>query len=205
MNFETDLVRIAEQEWQRWGYSSKGLAGEGANVGGVEAKLPFVNHVNDYWRAVDQPTWNGLTAKPWSAAFISFCFKQAGAGERFPYNTAHAGYCGAIVRKPAKYPGLSLLDPITTAPKLGDLVFAARASKDCVAPPKTHAEAMQWLNQGKWFCSHADIVSSIAERSIEVIGGNVQDSVTRTRLATDADGRLRDSRHVWLAVVRVGL
>jgi hypothetical protein len=205
MSFETELIRIAEREWQRWGYSTRGLAGDGASTGGVESKMPFVGYVNDYWRAVDKPNWNGLTPQPWSAAFISFCFKEAGAGERFPYNQGHAGYCGEIVRKSTTYPELSLLDPSTRSPKLGDLVLAARTSKDCVAPPKSYSEAVQRLKDGKWFCSHADIVVAVSERSIEVIGGNVQNSVTRTRLATDQEGRLKDSRHVWLAVVGVDL
>lgn len=205
MSFRAELVASAEREWRRFGFSERGLAGEPQRIVGRENVSPYVDYINEYWRVVGQSKWNGLTPQPWSAAFISYCFDRAGAGARFPYKASHAAYCSAIVRKPATYPNLQLRDAASHTPVEGDLVLAARSGKDCSKPPSTHAEAIARLQAGKFFCSHADIVVERGDRWIEVIGGNVADSVTRVRYATDGNGRIMDARADWIAVVDVGL
>lgn len=205
MSFRAALVAAAEREWQRFGFSERGLAGEPQRIVGREQVWPYVDYINEYWQVVGQSKWNGFTPQPWSGAFISYCFDRAGAGARFPYKSSHAAYCSEIVRNPAAYPNLHLHDVASQTPVEGDLVVAARSGKDCSKPPSTHAEALAWYQAGKRFCSHADIVVDRGDRWIEVIGGNVADSVTRVRYATDGNGRIMDARVDWIAVVEVGL
>ena len=200
MMITTKLIETAQAEWERWGFSSRPLHGRPA-IGGTERRTPFVSFVNDYWKAVDKPNWNGNTPQPWSAAFISFCFKKAGAGQGFPYSAGHVGYCGAIVRSPSRYPAFAFADQETTALDVGDLILAARSGDGCVAPPRTHATALVALRQAQWFCSHADLVVAVRAGEIDVVGGNVSNSVTMTTYLT-RDGRISDPRHVWLGVVK---
>jgi hypothetical protein len=195
------LIAAAEDEWKRWGFSVSPLH-KPPKIVGREGVAPYVGYVNDYWRVVGEPTWNGNTPQPWSAAFISFCFKTAGAGTGFPYRAAHAEYCRAILQKPASYPGLALADPAAATLVVGDLIWAARAGPDCPKPPMTHAEAISRLQGPDHdFCSHCDIVVELRQGEVDVLGGNVSNSVTRTTYAT-SNGHISDHRHAWLAVIK---
>ena len=138
MAFKGNLLSVVMDEWKRWGFSIRPLGGL-AKIGGRERESPFVSFVNDYWKAVNQPAWNGNTAQPWSAAFISFCFKTAGAGKEFPYNQGHAGYCRSILKSPQKFSMLAIADPATTtvdATSIGRSVPAFDVA--AITPPPRH-------------------------------------------------------------------
>ncbi len=171
------------------------------SIGGRESQQPYVQFVNDYWVSVGEPARNGKSSYPWSAAFISFCFHNAEAGTGFPYNGAHWGYCEAIVSRPRAYSKLQLINPVTNTLGLGDLLWAARGGADCPLAPDSYEAAIQALKRGTWFCSHADIVVELRDGEVDVIGGNVSDSVTKTTYKV-VNGKIRDPRHTWLAVVR---
>lgn len=203
MPIQAELLTTATNEWKRWGFSSVPIHGS-KSIGGRESEQPYVQFVNDYWVTVGQPTRNGKSPYPWSAAFISFCFKSAAAGAGFPYSESHWGYCAEIFAKPKTYPDLKLLDPSSSSLNVGDLLWAARGGSDCPVPPDSFAGAVQSLKKGAWFCSHADVVVELRDGEVDVIGGNVSDSVTKSTYKT-VNGRIRDPRHAWLAVVRNGL
>lgn len=203
MTFIDDLLAVTLSEWKRWGYSARPI-GASSKIGGKEKIPPYVSYVNDYWRAVGHPSWNGNTPQPWSAAFISFCFKTAGAGNAFPYDQGHAGYCAAILRSPATFSKLRIADPASTTVDIGDVLWAARSGDGCKPPPKTHQEAVLALTSGGWFCSHCDIVVEMRQGEIDAIGGNISDSVTKTTFASQA-GKITDPRNDWLGVIKNGI
>ena len=67
------------------------------------------------------------------------------------------------------------------------------------------------LPTGK-FASHCDIVVAIAAGLLDVIGGNVENSVSMKRipiaptgLLVGPDGRVVDPNHPWFVVLRVRL
>lgn len=200
MSVKTQLVATALAEWQRWGGSRRPLHGAQV-IAGLESNALFTGYVNDYWKVVGQPGWNGNTPQAWSAAFISFCFDRAGAGAGFPYATGHVDYCRAISARPQHYSGLALADPAVTSLAVGDLLWAARTGDGCVVPPKTYDQAGAALKAGAWFCSHCDIVVALGPGHVETIGGNVGNSVTQTTFATSND-EIVDPRHDWLAVIK---
>lgn len=199
MPITTKLIDTSTGEWARWGYSTWALH-EAPVIAGKEKATPFSGYVSDYWTVVGQPTWNGNTPQAWSAAFISFCFKNAGAGKKFPYASGHAGYCAAILKSPSKYP-LTIEDPASAVLAVGDVIWAARAGDGCVQPPKTYAKAIAALKNGAWFCSHCDIVVGLRTGEADVIGGNVSNSVTKVTYVT-ADGHIRDTRRDWIGVIK---
>lgn len=201
MPIASKLVASSEAEWARWGFSAWPLHGA-RSIAGKENTTPFVGYVNEYWTVVGEPTWNGTTPQPWSAAFISFCFKGAGAAKKFPYASGHFGYCSSILKSTGKYP-LTLGDPGSTQLQAGDLLWAARTGGNCPKPPTSYTKAVAALKSGAWFCSHSDIVVAVRPGEVDVIGGNVSNSVTKVTYVT-AGGCIHDARHDWIGVVRAG-
>jgi len=206
MPFVDDLIAIARRESLRWGGPAERLDGSlvGFAYPRMENKAPYWGYVGDYWQAVGSGL-DGRDAPAWSAAFISYCFKEAGAGARFPYDQNHSKYAAAIGS--GSFAGLSLEDPATTVLAPGDLIWASRTGDDCRTPPATFAAAKAELRrifQGRadTFCSHSDIVVAVRGGEVDVIGGNVKQAVTRTTYKLDGAGRISDGRRNFIGVIR---
>jgi len=140
---------------------------------------------------------------PWSAAFISYLFRSTEAGTSFAYSGSHSTYIiealkntrGKLSGSP-KFFGYSISE---AAPGIGDLVCAPRGSN-----VKMSFEEIP-LAKGSAFESHCDLVVSVAKDSIELIGGNVGDTVAKTIVKVNQDGRIvvdqPDFRN-WFVVIK---
>src|SRR6516225_5888419 len=139
----------------------------------------------------------------WSAAFIDYVMRMAGAGSRFPYSETHADYINAARRHEL---GIEPSVALTTervevyAPQLGDLICYWRGRR-----PVTYDE----LPTGR-FPSHCDIVVAINPGELDVIGGNVDNAVAMKRIPATADDHLAgpdgvvlDPDHHYFVVLRV--
>jgi hypothetical protein len=202
----TEIVRLARQEWGTFGLSTRSIANEWHIVGN-EADEPYLSHISRYWAAVGQPGWNGATPEAWSAAFISWCFKEAGAGENFRRSGNHSRYIARIRQHDGMSPRLRLRPP-TRAVEPGDLIWNARGD----GQPAGYEEAVQRLEAGESFDSHVDIVVAVSPGSCESIGGNVYPppppeggSVVQSTWRLDESGALADDRKNWLGVIKNGL
>jgi hypothetical protein len=129
----------------------------------------------------------------WSAAFISYVMRIAGAGRNFPYAPAHATYINAAAR--GETPLLTAEDPAKYAPQPGDLV--------CFARSWAVGLRFQDLPTKGFFPGHCGIVTSIAPGEIDMLGGNVENAVELTHIPATSDGRLSDQVVTWLVVLRV--
>jgi hypothetical protein len=136
----------------------------------------------------------------WSAAFISYVMRLAGAGSSFPYSETHADYIVAAARRDR---GVALTAERVTAyaPQQGDLICAWRGRT-----PVTFEE----LPTAGRFAGHCDIVVGRKRGELDVIGGNVDNAVTMKPIPITADGRLAgpdglvlDPDHHWFVVLRV--
>ena len=134
----------------------------------------------------------------WSAAFISYVMRIAGAGARFPYAAAHAHYIDAARTGNPVLEAERLTD---YAPVPGDLICYGRA--------RARGIRFEDLPAGL-FPSHCDIVVARDADALEAIGGNVTDAVTMKRVAITPDGRLvgpdgvpLDQRFAWFVALRV--
>jgi hypothetical protein len=136
----------------------------------------------------------------WSAAFISYVMRLAGAGSSFPYSETHADYIVAAARRDR---GVALTAERVTAyaPQQGDLICAWRGRT-----PVTFEE----LPTAGRFAGHCDIVVGRKGGELDVIGGNVDNAVTMKPIPITADGRLAgpdgivlDPDHHWFVVLRV--
>jgi hypothetical protein len=141
----------------------------------------------------------------WSAAFISYVFRIAGATTSFPYAASHATYINAA-KNMTDGQGRGYVvfaeRPEAYAPREGDLICegrggAGRLKYDDLPTPRS-------------FPGHCDIVVQLAPGQISVLGGNVDDAVTMKHIPVTPDGKLAtpdgtvlDTRYPWMVVIRV--
>jgi hypothetical protein len=144
----------------------------------------------------------------WSAAFVSYVLRIAGAGSRFPYAADHAVYINAAKRMAmgaAENWVVVAERPEAYAPGPGDLICFGRG----------RAAGLRYddLPTAELFPAHCDIVVDTSEPGrIMAIGGNVRDAVTATWVPVTADGRLAapegvvlDPRYPWMVVLRLAI
>lgn len=130
----------------------------------------------------------------WSAAFVSYVMRMAGAGAGFPYSSNHHTYIHAALRRDS---GLVIVAerPEAYAPQPGDLICTGRAEAAGLTfdtAPTVPA-----------FKAHCDIVVSTGgPEGLEAIGGNVSDTVALRHFPVTPDGKLADVGR-FIAVLRL--
>lgn len=168
-------------------------------AGGIERHTcPQPDRCEARW----QPDWGRPYWTPaWSAAFMSAVLRRAGFTEsEFRFGKSHADYIVA-----ARDHLASAYDVVPTPAVAipGDLVCALRDGAR-IAPAEiariTAGEAPTPM--------HCDLVTRVdfAGRRLEAIGGNVQQSVSRTTIDLDEQGRVAPSPvagRAWNLVLRL--
>jgi hypothetical protein len=218
------VVAIALREWRLFGQTMADPDAEASRTVKPEREPGLWQRVGEYWwlglnagsaesgwtgkhdghGAVFPPDQDGDYA--WSAAFISYVLRIAGAGQRFPYSADHADYINA-----ARNVSLGRTDRWLVsaervqeyAPQPGDLVCFGRGDARGLRYEDLPTPAL--------FPSHCDIVvDTLVPGRISVIGGNVQDAVTMNTVPVTDDGKLAtpdglvlDTRFPWMVVLRL--
>lgn len=211
MSFKSGLLDVVNAEWE---FFSKDLAGHDIKIGGVnkEAVGKFSGRVADYWLAIPAASLASLVKQfakahgrldgtinlPWSAAFISFCMKTAGAGVAFPYSSGHATWIAASIKN--QLAGRTDANLVGFRPgdkpvEVGDLIGYTRDERP-----------VDFDNAATigFFKSHSDIVVDVdrAQGRLHTIGGNVSQSVARKTLSIAADGTLTDVPDTCIVHIR---
>jgi hypothetical protein len=182
------MVFLAEQEWALFGQPVAVRDGNGAialefpadAATTHEAQAPSLSRVMLYWYAVTREPIVGFQGelRAWSAAFISWLARGAGlTADEFPPSIAHWDYIARFLRPDAAARFVAR-DPLAYAPRVGDLVCASR---------RAGIREFAALQPGPYHC---DLVVRSGPGAIEVIGGNVGDTVALARLAVDERGLL---------------
>ncbi|WP_328734212.1 DUF2272 domain-containing protein [Falsiroseomonas selenitidurans] len=200
-------LRLALAEWRDWGGLAREAWSAPSTAPPPESQTANFPRVLAYWRAVEDDegairdnrpiyaaalsgmTSTALWSEPaWSAAFISWVFRSAGVDAReFPPNATHSLYLDALMADAAAFPATAPFlpqAPEAHAPRPGDLVCLDRSRAPLGHWTQRRAEA------GIPRPMHCDIVTAALPGVVEVVGGNVSDSVTLTRYPADAAGRL---------------
>jgi hypothetical protein len=229
LNYEpfsrVDAVAIAMQEWRLFGQLVDDDPPHSRPEPGPNEKperFPgFWERIGEYWWLGQdgdrrESAWTGMHDEAgqefddrrddnysWSAAFISYVMRTAGAGARFPYAPSHSVYINiAKDMKLGRTSGWAVVAerPDDYVPLLGDLICASRGRKALTyeALPARH------------FPGHCDIVVARQDGQISVIGGNVDHAVTMKHIPVTPDGRLAypgdhvlDTRYAWFVVLRI--
>lgn len=197
-SFRTRVVRAATAEWLYWGRQN---GYPRFSRGHREHEPVYRRRVLAYWReGVRRKVTSSRTA--WSGAFVSFIMRRAGAGPSFPYSGSHGVYMRAALAAATKGPTRAAIvahRPDDYAPRPGDLVcntLRRGATFDSLPRP---------------FIGHCDVVVSVRDRRVDVIGGNLSNGVSRRTLIADRRGRIltRQPRSMdpavkgWIMVIEV--
>ena len=226
------VVEIALREWRLFG--SPVNDDDHLNWDKPERNEGLWQRVGEYWFVGMNPgapeaRWTGKHDEfgrefspdqdgnyAWSAAFVSYVMRIAGAGPAFPYAADHAFYINAAKRMTLGTDRGWLMTaerPEVYAPVPGDLICHGR----------DQAAALRYDNlpTAELFPAHCDVVveglnpggglkAGVIPAVISVIGGNVQDTVTMRHVPVTAEGRLAradgtvlDPLRPWMVVLRV--
>lgn len=179
---KVSMVLLAVGEWARFGRQTIVFASDSPKrveqPGLKERDAP--QRINDYWAAVGHPERSGLDDVPWSAAFVSWDIASAGVPrDLFCPDQRHTIYVERLVER-ARRPGAAFVPhrPDARAPQVGDIICASRDGS---------GTTLDNLNRG---AGHCDIVVEVGAGWVAAIGGNVDDSVTRSVFPLDLRGVL---------------
>ncbi|MFW7269321.1 DUF2272 domain-containing protein [Gluconacetobacter sp. Hr-1-5] len=232
-NFEPftrqDVAAIAMREWRLFGQpvndDDPEQRPEAASATVKPERMPGLwQRVGEYWWIGQDPgesevAWTGKHNTEgaitnyvhdgmfaWSAAFISYVMRVAGANDRFAYSPNHSTYINAAAAGTES--GVRAQDPVSYAPALGDLICVGRGASKSVR--------FADLPTRYGFPAHCGIVVATNQNGqpfghqISIIGGNVDDAVALTHVPVGPDGKLADPtghsydpRYPWCVVLQV--
>ena len=188
------IAQTAEQEYRRWQPSLKERDPAAAPI--LQEYYRTGVGMNVTASQLQSESWQ--QGHPWSAVFISWVMKKAGAGSSFAYSAAHQNYIRGARRNRLTN---NTANPFWAfrateiAPQVGDLVCTARdnsgATYDNIADPQARE-------------THCDVVTAVRPGELRVVGGNVRQNVDAKVLRTQPDGRLRldGKQSGYFAVIR---
>jgi lysozyme family protein len=181
------LVRIAKAEYAAYN-------------GFVETEEPLRSRINEYCRGIGIAPPSDVSAFPWSATFVSWCVKQAGATrDEFRFSAEHSVFVQAAIRNADAGTGVFRGRRVEDyAPRVGDLVQRNRSGGAI-----TYDQARRLAD----YPSHSAIVVEVGEDRqglyATTIGGNESDTVGRKRVALDADGLVvQNSSNPFICIVQ---
>ena len=147
------------------------------------------------------PGSNGMDCRePWSAAFISWVMQSAGVPEsQFRRASAHWVYLAGMIDE-ADYPGRWFIPRRIAdySPEPGDLICASAR----LSHARRHRRLHQRPDARRAPTPTATWWSPSPARPWRSIGGNVRNSVSRTTLELDGQGRLQPvPRRPWFLIM----
>ena len=165
--FRRRTVKNALEEYRLWGEGKK-----------KETDSSMYSTLNKYWDSIDwkESQWSP-SGTAWSSAFISYLMKKSKANEdEFNFASSHSAYITESIKKRKKnqkgFKGYKLNEKKV---ELGDLVCYAR--QDGVTYDTTGS-----------YNSHCDLIVEIDGDNAYGIGGNVSNSVSKSKIPLTSDG-----------------
>ncbi|HML11537.1 MAG TPA: DUF2272 domain-containing protein [Stellaceae bacterium] len=202
-------AQIALREWRAFGQKIILSPDQPENADSEERDEGLWQRVGDYWfQGLDygsaDSAWTGKHDQngiefprgddgdfAWSAAFIDYVMRMAGAGGRFPYAPAHSDYIDAARTRGDL--AITALPVAGYAPQLGDIICMWRAN---------HPVRFEDLPAGH-FPGHCDIVVAQRPGTLDVVGGNVDNAVALKHVPTDPAGHVNDPDYPYFVVLKV--
>lgn len=191
--------RVVENAIAEWTFFDQPTLREGTmlRTGRQEGDVPQWRRVMTYWREGLQSdsVKNRVDVishdHPWSAAFLAYVMKKAGAGDQFPYAASHSGSIKeAIYNRQHAVASAHLIGHRVSdyAPRPGDLLCATRS---WASGQVTYDNASRF----DFFPSRCELVIHTSSGQIVTIGGDLMDAVTlhtiraiQGRVAPEATG-----------------
>lgn len=161
-----------------------------------ENQEPLKSQVKRYWRDLGFDFESISVA--WSAVFVSWCIKTAGAtAEHFNFAVAHSRFVNWAIKNAKEQIGsFHGRRPDDYAPKPGDLLQNNRGGGEY---------NFDYAATHKQYQSHSAIVIEVGSdnvgRYLRTVGGNESDSVGLKEVRLDARGRVKNADGLYIAVV----
>jgi len=168
-DFVKRLVKILNDEWDRFGRQTYSVSGALTKKGRQEWEDGFWQDVEVYWKSCDLPYTGKDRHKPWSAVLISHGFINAGSG--LIKTASHYEY---LQYAASDNPYFKVHRVGEYKPKVGDIIVYAR---------QEGVDFDNFKDLG-WFMSHGEVFVSVTKNRASTISGNVGHSVAKqsTRL-----------------------
>lgn len=145
-------------------------------------------------------SFTSCTRVPWSAVFISWCIRQAGATRaEFEFALAHSVFVHRAIQNAITGVGVFQgFDISQRRPDVGDIIQHNRGGAN---------RNFNFARRNRNYTSHSIIVIEVGQDSqggfAFCIGGNESDSVRRTTVRLDADGFIRPrTQNSFIAIVK---
>ena len=196
------IVEAAKEEWVFFGQQKVVIDGDEESIPHVgiweDDNYSHSDRVNQYWRAVGKYRLSGNDCKePWSAAFISWVMQEAGVPQYlFPPAIAHRSYLNHFLADANNPDAVFIPHTIQEyKPRSGDLICANRGKG---TPTEEIDDIPDILNPRL----HCDIVVETQGQTLQAIGGNVRNSVSKTILTLSPEGYLQFTSHrPWFLII----
>ena len=193
--FDKRLATIAQQQFDKYRWLR-------------ENQDPLASQIKAYWTDLGLAFPN--VAQPWSAVFVSWCVKQAGAtAAQFMFSSQHSQFVrAAIVNAKANANANATVTPGAFmgrdvgqyAPKLGDILQNNRGHG---------AYTFKYAATHRSYPSHSAIVMEVGVDSkgnyLRTIGGNEFDAVGMKEVRLDGGGRVKNTAGLYIAVLETAL
>jgi hypothetical protein len=176
------IVEVAKQEWEKWGRGTL-----------IETNPDAHRFLLKYWMEFRPNGFSQTKAekwikdqKAWSAIFISYVMREAGAGRAFTYGTFHTTFIAAAKKAALAEDASSFQGyPISAVrPEVGDLVCRDRSKTQRGPCSNTN-----WDNVAPGLISHSDIVVEVFPDYIIILGGNTGQSYPAKGLGANTVGQ----------------
>ena len=194
--YKKNIVKTATDEWARFGYQTIGKDGKYIKKGAKENENGYWQRVGDYWKQALGKRYTGKDRDvAWSSAFISWVMLKSGGLFSVPFrkSSSHSRYIREYVknRKEGNFKAPFVAYRLNEQPvEVGDLVCYSRES------------STDMYDKTGSYKSHCDIVVKKRPNEIEVIGGNVNQSVSKKVLAIDNRGIMENKSGKWFAIIK---
>lgn len=208
-----DIVNVAYEEWATWGYSRfNRITGE-RQIAHVDDEDLWADYVIEQYCAEmgkEAPSRRNIAEDKWawSAVGITALMRKAGFNhQQWPFIVAHHTYLRRFIRagkqqQPDLFWGVPV-DAPGGQPKAGDLIAYARFDEgDLSSVEQKWKTARSRFDLNDRYNSHADIVVAVRPGEVDVIGANVEDSVTLKTLELSPDGYLSDRHYYWFVTLK---
>jgi hypothetical protein len=181
--FQQKLATVAQQQFEKYRLLR-------------ENQQPLAGQIKTYWQQLGL-RFPGVSV-PWSAVFVSWCVKQAGAkAGQFRFAAAHSRFVHAAIANTKAGAGVFLgRDAAKYAPKVGDILQNNRGK---------HKFDFAFAATHKAYESHSAIVIEVGADNqgsyLRTIGGNEGDTVGLREVRLSADGLVLNPERVYIAVI----
>jgi len=168
-NFKKKLAKLANDELKRW---SNGSIKEG--------NASLMPALRNYWKVGSKTNAsdNYYINNAWSATFVSYLMRQAGAGDNWKYSALHSDYIQAAKQnRKNNIKTFQAFRKNEIPVSVGDLICYPRTA------------GVTYDTTGGYY-AHCDIVTNIDPGTATAVGGNVSDSVKESFYKLDSNNKV---------------